>query len=50
MTKTQKKISKKLKSKDTQAAFLQLIRIQQTGLGGYETWKKAHLDRYEIKN
>ena len=43
MTKTQKKISKKLKSKDNQAAFLALIRMQQTCLGGYENWEKAHL-------
>ena len=50
MTKTQKKISKKLKSKDSQAAFVQLIRMQQLFLGGYEAWEKAHLDRYETKN
>ena len=50
MTKTQKKISKKLNSKDSQAAFVQLIRMQQLFLGGYEAWEKAHLDRYETKN
>ena len=50
MTKAQKKISKKLKSKDSQAAFLQLIRMQQTCLGGYEGWEKAHLDRYNPKS
>jgi hypothetical protein len=50
MTKTQKKISKKLKSKGTQAAFVQLIRMQQSCLGGYEAWEKAHLEQYEIKN
>ena len=50
MTKTQKKISKKLKSKVSQAAFVQLIRMQQTCLGGYEDWEKAHSDRYDPKN
>jgi len=49
MTKTQKKISKKLKSKDTQTAFLRLIRMQQTCLGGYEDWEKAHLDKHNSK-
>ena len=50
MTKSQKKISKKLKSKETQTAFVQLICLQQVSLGGYEAWEKAHLDRYEIKD
>ncbi len=49
MTKIQKKICKKLKSKDTQAAFLQLIRMQQYYLGGYEDWEKAHCDRYNVR-
>ena len=48
MTKAQKKISKKLKSKESQAAFVQLIRMQQKFLGGYEKWKKAHSDRYDF--
>ena len=50
MTKTQKKISKKLKSKDTQTAFLRLIRMQQTCLGGYEDWEKAHLAKNNAKH
>ena len=50
MTKTQKKISKKLKSKDTQMAFVELVRVQQAYLGGYEAWEKAHADRYAIKD
>ena len=50
MTRTQKKISKKLKSKDSQAAFVQLIRMQQTCLGGYSDWEKAHSDRYDPKS
>ena len=50
MTKTQKKISKKLKSKDTQMAFVGLVRVQQAYLGGYEAWEKAHSDRYAIKD
>ena len=50
MTKTQKKISKKLKSKDTQMAFVELVRVQQAYLGGYEAWEKAHWDRYAIKD
>jgi hypothetical protein len=50
MTKPQKKISKKLKSKDTQTAFVQLICLQQASIGGYEAWEKAHLNRYEIKD
>jgi len=50
MTKTQKKISKKLKSKDTQMAFVELVRVQQAYLGGYEDWEQAHSDRYAIKN
>lgn len=49
MTKTQKKISKKLKSKDTQVAFAQLIRMQQISLGGYETWEEAHLARFKVE-
>jgi hypothetical protein len=50
MTKTQKKISKKLKSIDTQMAFVELVRVQQAYLGGYEAWEQAHSDRYAIKN
>ena len=50
MTKVQKKISKRLNSKDTQVAFVRLIRMQQTSLGGYEDWEKAHGDRYKIRN
>ena len=50
MTKTQKKISKKLKSKDTQMAFVELVRLQQAYLGGYEACEKAHSARYAIKN
>ena len=50
MTKTQKKISKKLKSKDTQMAFVELVRVQQAYLGGYEAWEQAHSDRYTIKD
>jgi len=46
MTKTQKKISKCLKSKDKQLAFEGLIRMQQTVLGGFESWEKAHKQRY----
>ena len=49
MTKTQKKISKKLKTKDTQKAFIQLICMQQRCLGGYETWEQTHQDRYRGK-
>ena len=50
MTKTQKKISKRLKSKDTKAAFLRLIRMQQNCLGGYEDWERDHVARYHSKN
>ena len=50
MTKTQKKISKKLKSKETQMAFVELVRVQQAYIGGYEAWEKAHSDRYAIKD
>lgn len=46
MTKTQKKISKSLKSKDKQLAFEQLVRMQQAVLGGYEAWAKAHKKKY----
>ena len=46
MTKIQKKISKSLKSKDKQLAFEGLIRMQQTVLGGFESWEKAHKQRY----
>ena len=49
MTKIQKKISKRLNSKDTQVAFVRLIRMQQTCLGGYEDWEKVHRDRYKIQ-
>ena len=49
MTKIQKKISKRLNSKDTQVAFVRLIRMQQTCLGGYDDWEKAHRDRYKIQ-
>jgi hypothetical protein len=50
MTKTQKKISKKLKSIDTQMAFVELVRVQQAYLGGYEAWEQAYSDRYAIKD
>jgi len=46
MTKTQKKISKSLKSKDKQLAFVELIRMQQNLLGGFEAWEEAHKRRY----
>lgn len=46
MTKIQKKISKCLKSKDKQLAFEGLIRMQQTVLGGFEYWEKAHKQKY----
>ena len=49
MTKTQKKISKRLKSKDKQLAFEQLVRMQQNVLGGYEAWAKAHKEKYGEK-
>jgi len=50
MTKTQKKISKSLKSKDKQLAFVQLVRMQQAVLGGYEAWEKTHKQRYKSKD
>ena len=50
MTKIQKKISKSLKSKDKQLAFLELIRMQQNLLGGFETWERAHKQRYSGKD
>ena len=50
MTKTQKKISKSLKSKDKQLAFEGLIRMQQEQLGGFEAWEKAHKQRYRDKD
>ena len=50
MTKIQKKISKSLKSKDKQLAFLELIRMQQNLLGGFETWEMAHKQRYSDKD
>jgi hypothetical protein len=50
MTKTQKKISKSLKSKDKQLAFEQLVRMQQAVLGGFEAWEKAHKRRYRAKD
>ena len=46
MTKIQKKISKSLKSKDKQLAFVELIRMQQNLLGGFEAWERAHEQRY----
>tara|TARA_B100000989_G_scaffold293089_1_gene269956 strand:+ start:247 stop:489 length:243 start_codon:yes stop_codon:yes gene_type:complete len=49
MTKTQKKLSKGLKSKDKQLAFEGLIRLQQAQLGGFEGWEKAHKRRYRSK-
>ena len=49
MTKIQK-ISKSLKSKDKQLAFLELIRMQQNLLGGFETWERAHKQRYAGKD
>jgi hypothetical protein len=50
MTKTQKKISKSLKSKDKQLAFEHLVRMQQAVLGGFESWEKAHKQRYRAKD
>ena len=50
MTKAQKKISKSLKSKNKQLAFEQLVKMQQTVLGGYEAWEKAHKKRYQAKD
>ena len=50
MTKIQKKISKSLKSKDKQLAFLELIKMQQNLLGGFETWERAHKQRYAGKD
>jgi predicted Fe-S protein YdhL (DUF1289 family) len=50
MTKIQKKISKSLKSKDKQLAFETLVKMQQAQLGGFETWEKAHKERYRGKH
>ena len=50
MTKIQKKISKSLKSKDKQLAFEELVKMQQAQLGGFETWEKAHKERYRGKH
>tara|TARA_Y100000589_G_C26752738_1_gene466469 strand:+ start:299 stop:523 length:225 start_codon:yes stop_codon:yes gene_type:complete len=50
MTKTQKKKSKKLKSKDEQLAFEGLVRIQQNALGGFEAWENAHEKKYRDKD
>jgi hypothetical protein len=50
MTKTQKKISKSLKSKEKQLAFEQLVRMQQAILGGFESWERAHKQRYRAKD
>ena len=50
MTKTQKKISKTLKSKDKQSAFEALVRMQQAQLGGFKAWEKAHKQRYQRKD
>jgi predicted Fe-S protein YdhL (DUF1289 family) len=50
MTKTQKKISKSLKSKDKQLAFEHLVRMQQAVLGGFDSWEKAHKQRYRAKD
>jgi hypothetical protein len=45
MTKVQKKISKKLNAKDKQMAFVELVKMQQIVLGGFEGWEKAHKGR-----
>ena len=50
MTKAQKKISKSLKSKDKQLAFEGLVRMQQTVLGDFEAWEKAHKEKYRHKD
>ena len=50
MTKTQKKIGKRLKSKDKQLAFEMLVRMQQATLGGFEAWEKAHKRLYQGKD
>ena len=42
MTKIQKKISKTLKTREKQQAFVDLIRMQQKLLGGYDKWEKSH--------
>ena len=49
MTKIQKKISKKLKEEDKQLAFLELVRMQQIVLGGFEGWECAHSNRYKLR-
>ena len=50
MTRIQKKISKILKSKDKQLAFVELIRMQQSLLGDFENWEKVRSRQKGAKN
>ena len=49
MTKMQKKISKGLNSEEKQLAFEMLVKMQQSVLGGFEGWEKAHEKLYGHK-
>ena len=42
MTKTQKKIAKKLKKEKQQEAFMSLVIAQQNVIGGYDHWEGAY--------
>ncbi|SEN54390.1 hypothetical protein SAMN04488003_12054 [Loktanella fryxellensis] len=50
MTKTQKKMFKTLRKPDHQAAFVTLLRHQQTVLGRYRHWLPAYLRKCAKKN
>ena len=50
MTKTQKKISKSLNSKNKQLAFIGLVKMQQAVLGGFSAWETAHKKKYRAKD
>ncbi len=50
MTKTQRKISKSLKSKNKQLAFEGLVKMQQAVLGGFAAWETAHKNKYRAKD
>ncbi|MCH2077274.1 MAG: DUF1289 domain-containing protein [Rhodobacteraceae bacterium] len=49
MTKSQKKIFKKLKKNAERAAFIEMLKHQQAQLGGYEAWALLYKRKAEKK-
>ena len=49
MSKDQKKLFKSLKKAKFRLAFIEMLKAQQQGMGGYDHWPKAYLRKTKLK-